>query len=642
MPEEKIRAVIVDDDPTMRRILAEALRMRGYDIEIFANAGDCLEYTKHHSVTMAVLDKKLPDMNGLDLCREIRKLPQGGLMFVLMITGSEAPDHLTDALAAGVNDYLLKPFSLKSLDVRLTIAEQTINARLGRRAAENSLLEREQFLAAMLEAMPAPVFYKDRNLRYLGCNEAFERFFGKKRSDIVGKDMSELLPDNPGVFYDKMDQKLIENEVSQIYESKLRDAEGKVHDVVFQKDVFRDRSGRVAGIIGVILDVTERKEMEQQLRQAEKMQAIGQLAGGVAHDFNNCLSGILGFAQVIEEDAGDEKIVGYAGRIVRSSRRARDMVSQLLAFAREGHPSIQPVDVHELIDEVNLFIDHSLDKRITVVRELTAKSAVIVADASQIQNALLNIAINARDAMPDGGRMVFRTSECVVTPDESAARPYRVEPGNYLKIGISDTGTGMDAETLRHIYEPFFTTKRRQGGTGMGLAVVYGVVKRHRGFIEVESAVGKGSVFEMYFPLSEENPQKNTGKKESGGAVRGLKTLVIDDEEDVRVMMQAALARDGHAVHTCADGMEAIDYLEKNPCRVDLVILDMVMPRLGGKDTFFAMRKLRPHVKTIVCSGYNQNDEVRLILDAGDAAFMSKPFDIAEFRRVVREFAGRD
>jgi PAS domain S-box-containing protein len=394
-------------------------------------------------------------------------------------------------------------------------------------------------------------------------------------------------------------------------------------------------------VVGVVRDVTALRRMEENLRQAEKMTAIGQLAGGIAHDFNNQLTGIMGFADLLAGQLQEGPLRRYAQDIGVAAQRAADLTQQLLAFSRKGNYLSVPVNVHRLIAEVSAILERSIDKRIRILHRFRADAAVVQGDPTQLQNALLNIALNARDAMPRGGELTFETDIATLDAAYCRGNPHEIAPGPFLRISITDTGCGMIDEVRRHLFEPFFTTKKPGQGTGMGLASAYGTVRSHRGAINVYSEAGHGTTLRIYLPLAvgavaPEPPAADAAPVRGAGLI-----LVVDDEPVVREMLSEMLRTLGYRVTACADGTEAVAVYREHAREVDLVILDMVMPGMGGRDTFHALRQIHPQVRALLSSGYTLNGEAQSILDEGVLAFVGKPYRLADLSRAVAEALAR-
>jgi PAS domain S-box-containing protein len=396
----------------------------------------------------------------------------------------------------------------------------------------------------------------------------------------------------------------------------------------------RDESGAPVGLQGTIRDISERKqaaaereELEGKLRQAEKLQAIGQLAGGIAHDFNNQLAGIVGYADLLREKAGlDAETQESVEHILTSAQRAGDLTEKLLAFARKGQYRREPVDLHEMIDDAISILERSIDRTIRIVRRFEAESATIAGDSSQIENAILNLGLNARDAMPEGGELVFGTRS-----SSSGAG------GGRVVVEVSDTGIGIEEPALERIFEPFYTTKDQGRGTGMGLAAVYGTVVGHGGTIEVDSTPTVGSRFILSFPLASAPAVEAIGADAPHDAPGEGRILLVEDEEMVRGAIAAMLERKGFEVESCADGPSAVRAYTGGGGGFDAVILDMVLPGMSGTDVARAIRGADPDSKLLIVSGYSAEGPVNELFASGGVAFLKKPFLSSELIRLLGE-----
>jgi signal transduction histidine kinase/ActR/RegA family two-component response regulator len=391
-------------------------------------------------------------------------------------------------------------------------------------------------------------------------------------------------------------------------------------------------------------DITERKRAEEEraqaqeeLAQLQKMEAVGQLAGGIAHDFNNQMAGVLGYAEMLRERLSEDPRMGrFINNIIVGIRRASDLTAQLLAFARKGKYLVVPVNMHNVILEVVSLLEHSVDKRITIRQQFNARPPVAMGDPTQLQNVILNMALNARDAMPEGGELTFATD--VVDLDEEFCKrhPHEVVPGRFVRIGVTDTGTGMDRETMKRVFEPFFTTKPRGKGTGMGLAAAYGTVKNHHGAITLYSEVGRGSTFNVYLPIGEkEAAGEGSGEQEVKRIPGNPHVLVVDDEALVAEMAVDMLSELGCQVTHCDNGREAVDYYRKAWKGIDLVILDMVMPEMNGREAYGHMKQINPKVRALLSSGYSLNGEAQKMLTEGVLSFVQKPYHRAELAKAI-------
>ena len=376
------------------------------------------------------------------------------------------------------------------------------------------------------------------------------------------------------------------------------------------------------------------QESEKQLRHSEKMNAIGQLAGGIAHDFNNQLAGIVGYTDLIKNSVDDEEIIRYADNILSSSKNAADLIKQLLFFARKGHHDIVPVDINSLITETETIIMRSIDKKIVLSHNLRAANPFVKGDKSQLQNAILNLAINARDAMPDGGSLEISTeildinykdfkNEMVVLESDR-----KINPGTYVKISVSDTGEGIPENIRNRIFEPFFTTKGTGRGTGLGLSAVYGTINEHNGFITLSSEPGKSTVFSIFLPYVTSGKEKSLSSGIPDMHFENCYSiLLVDDEEAVRDMLKVTLERENHRVTAFSRGADALSFYRENHDSIDIVILDMIMPGMNGRELFNHMREINPGINALISSGYSLESDMQNLHDEGILGFLQKPYN---------------
>jgi len=381
-------------------------------------------------------------------------------------------------------------------------------------------------------------------------------------------------------------------------------------------------------------EIKDRKKLEAQLWQAQKMESLGNLAGGVAHDFNNLLMAIQGRASIMlrHKDASHPDFV-HLDEIANYVQKAADLTKQLLGFARGGKYEVKSTDINELIKESAALFERTR-KEIAIHTKYQEAAWTLDVDRGQIDQVLLNLFINAWHAMPGGGDIFIETENVIV--NERFIRPFKVKPGNYVKISIADTGLGMDEATRQKIFEPFFTTKKMGRGTGLGLASVYGIIKNHGGFIDVYSEVGQGATFNIYLPASE----KEAIKEETGawGVVTGSGTiLLVDDEEMIIDIGKAMIEELGYTVLSARSGREAIKVYRENGEKIDLVILDVVMRDMGGGETYDRLKEISPEVRILLSSGYGINSESTEMLYRRCGGFIQKPFDLEQLSQKLRE-----
>lgn len=406
---------------------------------------------------------------------------------------------------------------------------------------------------------------------------------------------------------------------------------------VFERgQALASNENKVDCLIGMIMDITDRKELQTRLHQSEKIESIGQLAGGIAHDFNNMLAGIMGAAELLSlrlptQDDDNRKLVDL---IQGSTMRAADLTQKLLTFARKGKPVSTSIDVHPVIKDALALLEKSMEKRIEIRADLSAEKSCIIGDPSQIQNIIINLGFNARDAMPDGGILYVRTSTTVLEPNYCIASGFQITPGSFLHIEVRDTGSGMDLATQTRIFDPFFTTKEQGKGTGLGLASVYGSICTHRGAITVYSEPGSGTVFNLYLPLCD-NDASSPSKPNLPPPRGSGRILVIDDEAVIRTTATMALTELGYEALMAEDGESGVTLFQAQHNNIDAVILDMIMPKMGGVDTFRSLRKIDPQVKVIMASGFAHEDQVKELLNEGLVGFIGKPFRCTELANML-------
>ena len=388
-------------------------------------------------------------------------------------------------------------------------------------------------------------------------------------------------------------------------------------------------------IISVVHDITEVIRMGEEVKQSEKMSAIGQLVGGVAHDFNNQLTGILGYSDYLVSNLSDPDLKRYAENIATCAVRSADLTEKLLDFSRKGECKREVLDIHEIILEVINMLEHSIDKKITIRKIFNAEVSTCVGDFSQLQNALLNLGINARDAISEDVGMISFITESMNLDDNYCARSkYHIEPGNYISIKVRDTGYGMNAEIISKIFEPFFTTKEPGRGTGMGLAAVWNTIKQHKGAIDVVSSIGRGTTFELLLP--EKPGERVTRMIEVEKTGKG-KVMLVDDEEIVRIIGEQMLQELGYEVVLCNNGSEAVEVFKESAGDFDFVVLDMIMPKMSGREAFLNLKKIDNGVKVVITSGYARGQEIMDVLSMGAVGVLKKPFYIEDIAGVIAD-----
>ena len=473
----------------------------------------------------------------------------------------------------------------------------------------------------------------------LYVSPAFEKVWGRSCADLYAHSQlwsESILPDDAPKA--QLVLEALAQGVPYDIEFRILRPDGTVRWINDRGYALRDVSGQVSVLSGVSLDITERKKLEAQLLQSQKMEAIGQLAGGIAHDFNNIITGIIGFSALIDMHmAQDDPQRDHLNHVLICADRAADLTKSLLAFGRKQIMNPQPIDLNRIISKTEKFLKRIIGEDIDIRMILHQNELVVHADSGQIEQVLMNLATNARDAMPHGGTLSIETSAVEINADFIRAHGYG-EPGEYALVSISDNGMGMDGTTCKRLFEPFFTTKELGKGTGLGLPIVYGIVKQHNGYINVYSEPGVGTTFTIYLPLLREDALLKANPVEEEVLKGGTETiLVADDDATVLSLTEKVLKQFGYTVITAVDGVDAVAKFSDNRDKISLVILDVIMPNRNGKETFDEIRAMCPDMKALFISGYTADIiHKRGTLDKS-LEFLTKPIRPMNLLRKVRD-----
>jgi two-component system cell cycle sensor histidine kinase/response regulator CckA len=508
-----------------------------------------------------------------------------------------------------------------------------------RRRAEDALRKSESMFRLLFAHNPMPTWVvDDEALRFLQVNDAAVRQYGYSHEEFESMSSLELRSEgDPKSFKDRVNR--LVGEGRQQWQSRHRKKDGKsidVHIISHQLD-YAGHSVRLV----VAQDINERQQLEEQLRQAQKMEAIGRLAGGVAHDFNNLLMVIKGHTELLlnafpHSNQATRKIE----QIDRAADRATSLTRQLLAFSRMQVLQPRAMNLNDVVEGMGKLIPRLIGEDIELVIRASADLGTIRADASQMEQVILNLAVNARDAMPGGGRLLIETSNAELDHVYNNARP-TVQPGSYVLLAVTDSGTGMDPETQALIFEPFFTTKEQGKGTGLGLATVYGVVKQSGGFIWVYSEIGKGTSFKIYLPRVDQPAEKTGSTEPAAEAPRGTETVLLaEDERDVREVAREFLESGGYTVIEARDGAEALRLAAQNPGGIDLLVTDMVMPGMTGPQLAGRLQEQLSGLGVIYMSGYSEHAAAEAAQSDSSVRLLTKPFSRSAMLRAAREVLG--
>lgn len=537
--------------------------------------------------------------------------------------------------SAGVDEL---DFLLQGIDaMRANLKEQLQK----RHAAETTLEHRERDYREIFRSTgDAIIIYDPATGRIVDVNPRAETLYGYRLHAFLCLEKEEIDADIlPGVQEivsapDQSDEEKME--AVRLFECQAKRSDMQL--VWVEMSLRITSIGGAGRVLAVIRDITERKLLTEQLQQSEKLKAIGQLAGGIAHDFNNQLSSIMGYAELLLRKIKDETFKQYVSNINIAAKRSAELTAKLLAFGRKGKNISEPVDIHEILDEVIALLERSLEKRITISQDLHPAPLITQGDPTQLQSAILNLALNAKDAMQNGGTLTFKTDTVNWETTDCQNSAFDVVPGRYLCLCVVDTGCGMDESTQARIFEPFFTTKKEGEGTGMGLASVYGTVCNHKGAISVSSKPEEGTTFQLFLPLAAVTKPKQVQPYSNRLPIKGNAHILIVDDDPIVLELETDLLRDlGYTVSPHSNGKSAIEQFKQEWKTIDLVLIDMLMPDLNGRETFAQLRSINPDIIAILVSGFSGDGDVQSILDDGVRAFIRKPFHLHEISMKVGE-----
>jgi len=519
----------------------------------------------------------------------------------------------------------------------LTYGERWIRVTALRDITERKRAEEESFrLATAIEQAAEIVFITDTDGTIHYVNPAFEQVTGYTREEAIGQNARILKGgQHDEAFYEEMWDTLTRGEVwtGHLLNKKKN---GTIYEEEATISPIKDETGRIVNYVAVKRDVTKEVMLEKQLQHAQKMEAIGTLAGGFAHDFNNLLQVIAGYADLlIMEKRPDNPDLKRLQAIGEATAKGAELVRRILTFSRKVETNARPIDLNHEVGQAEKLLLRTIPKMIEIQLALEDEAKTISADPGQIEQVLFNLAVNAKDAMPDGGRLVFETENVVL--DELYCRTHlEAKPGEYVLLTVSDTGHGMEKELMERIFEPFFTTKDVGEGTGLGLSMVFGIVKIHGGHITCYSEPGVGTTFRIYFPVIETEAQLDA-EETIEMPVGGTETLLlVDDEEQIRILGTEMLSQAGYRVLTASTGQEALEIYRKEAGAISLVVLDLVMPEMSGNKCLEELLRIDPQAKVLIASGYSANGPTDEVLRSGARAFVRKPFDTRQLLRAVR------
>ncbi len=640
--DRPLRILHLEDDPNDVELVGATLRADGLNCEVVVTS-TCEQFVsglERGRPDLILSDFSLPGFDGLSALNLTRE-KAGDLPFII-VSGTLGEEAAIESMRSGATDYVLK-HRLTRLGPAVRRALSEADERRTRRQFEEALQNERQFLRALLESLEVGIVACDSSGLLTLFNRATREFHGLPDTPVPPETWAEH-----SSLYQADGKTPLEKEATPLFRAlrgeRVRNAEvtivprgGPSRTVLVSGQPLQDARGRNLGAVVAMHDITERKQLEGQLRQGQKMEAVGRLAGGIAHDFNNLLNVITGYGEMLAEriPAGDP-MSSKVDQIRKAANRAASLTRQLLAFSRKQVIEPRVLDLNDLLAEIDKMLRRMIGEDIELTTLQGPSLGRIKADPGQIEQIVMNLVVNARDAMPQGGKLSLETGN--VDLDQGYARRHAgARAGPYVALTVSDTGVGMDAETQSHIFEPFFTTKEMGKGTGLGLATVYGIVKQNGGYIEVQSSPNRGTTFRIYLPRVQERADASR-TRETQDPPRGTETiLVVEDETAVRQVVREALQGFGYTVLETGEPEDGLAICAAHPGPIHLLIADVVMPRMNGRLLAQQLTLKRPDMKVLYMSGYTDSAIVQHgILERG-VFFLQKPFALTTLASKVRE-----
>ncbi len=623
---QPITVLLVEDNPGDARLILELLgevQAQAFDLERVDRLDDALARLAHAAVDVVLLDLGLPDSQGIETFRRARRaVPDEP---IVVISGLDDEKIALEAVRAGAQDYLVKG------RIEGQLLARVLRYAIERKRAEESLRAREAHYRTILENIADGVLITDRQGRYLDVNPRACEVTGYPREELLRLDTTDTyLPEERAGVSPRLAD--IARSGSASYERSLLRKDGAVITVEVNARALPGGS-----LLATLRDVTDRKRLEEQLRQAQKMEAVGRLAGGVAHDFNNVLTAIFGYADLLTEEFPAGSLARQdIEEIRKAATRAAALTRQLLAFSRQQVLAPVVLSVNDLVDDVDKMLRRLVGEDVELRLTLASDAGNVRADSGQLQQVIMNLVVNARDAMPTGGKLLIETAHAELTEQYAELRP-AVIPGRYVMLAVSDTGVGMDAQTKARIFEPFFTTKEKGKGTGLGLSTVYGIVKQSGGYVWVYSEPGHGTTFKLYLPRVDAPAEPQAPPREAA-TVTGTETILLaEDDEILRPLTKGLLAKLGYTVLEAESADQALAVAGARQGPIHLLLADVVMPGASGRELARRLAQSRPETRVLYVSGYTDDAIVHHGMLEPGLNFLQKPFTPAALARKVRE-----
>ena len=645
------RVLIVDDERPNRELLEVMLAAEGFSLASAASGEEALASVAQEPPDLILLDVIMPGIDGYEVTRQLKGNPVTKGIPVIMLTALDDRQARMLGLSAGAEDFVSKPVDRAELCMRVRNLvrlkaycdrhdkySQMLEGEVGSRTVE--LIESERLYRSTFDAAPVGIAHVGLDGKWLRVNQRLCDLLGYSRGELEGASADGLLQSDAAGDEAESSRRMAGGTLDRyvVREKRYRHRDGSFVWARVNMSVYRDAKGECQHFISVIEDITDGRAIEAQLRQASKMDAIGQLAAGIAHDFNNLLSVIMGYSEMLATDLRDgDPLRADLNEITGAGMRATELTRQLLAFSRQQVLQPQLVELGEIVVGMEKMLGRLIGADVELCTSAAPGLGRVLVDPGQMEQIIMNLSVNARDAMPDGGQLSIETA-AVCLDQTFASEHVGVSPGQHILLTVRDTGVGMDKATLARMFEPFFTTKEVGKGTGLGLATVFGIVRQSGGTVWVDSEAGKGTTFQVYFPVA-------VGAFVPGSVLtspapprlNGSETiLLVEDEESVRVLARTILRKYGYDVLEAQSGGDAFLLCEQHATPIHLLLTDVVMPRMNGPQLAERLRSFRPEMKVLYMSGYTDDAIVRNRMRDPAIQFIQKPIMPKTLARKVR------
>jgi len=642
--------LIVDDTPANLNVLFDFLRDSGFKVLVAQSGQSALQKVEYAKPDLILLDILMPDMDGFETCQRLKSQAVTKDIPIIFMTALTETVDKVKGFHLGAVDYITKPFQQEEVLARielhlnlrnLTCQVQEKNAQLEHQIRERiqveaMLRQREAQIRLITDALPVMISYIDCEHRYRFVNRGYEEWFQIPRAELENRHMRDLLGED--LYQELLPKLALALSGQPIHYENVLTREGTSHNL--EITYVPDFDGKeVKGTYVLIQDVTERKQLERQLLRSQRLESLGTLASGIAHDLNNVLTPILMSVQLLAMKYQDDQSQLWLELLETNTKRGANLIRQVMSFVRGIEGTHTLIQAEHLVWEIKQIVEETFPKSISISTDIAADLWSVSGDATQLHQVLMNLCVNARDAMPQGGQLKLAVENVQLDATFVQAHP-EAKIDAYVRFTVGDTGVGIPAEIIDRIFEPFFTTKEFGKGTGLGLSTVVGIVKSHGGFITVVSGLNQGTQFNVFLPAIAPTvlPQAEDNELPVG---HGETVLIVDDEAAIREIAQTSLEAYGYRTLTACDGIEAISIYVQEPQNIHLVIVDMMMPSMDGWLAIRALKEINPQVRILAMSGLITSDLCPDNADADNLAFLPKPFTTKDLLTTVSEVVKR-